>query len=261
MLFQDRERLIGSAWAFTDGGSALNIVVSTHQRFCDNIRARKITSQQDELFLGVTVAYQLDGKSNSWRHVVRDNRLGNRHKSFARAGGGGDVKVLGGTAAKGDSLRVQLRTTASGAMLNGVVTARGCGDLFAATDPVAEPAGVRLTVAGKVHKIRSVRVRHHRGGARALVLSTAPTGCRNRDEQGDAVLTIKHTTGSDPIDVYVAGDMYARSRAAKADLPKVVLELEQDHITSDFRFSVAFELKIGDYQVAVKAKGIAADCP
>jgi hypothetical protein len=260
IAYRDQDRLLGSAWAFTEGGSALRIAVSTHQRFCDNVHAQKIVTQNHELFFGATIVNMLDGKSGEWQRFISDNRFGNRHHTFAKPGDGGELKILGGSAAKGDTLRVQLRTTAGGATLNGVVTARGCGDLFEAHDPVPELSGVTLTVAGKSHPLRSARVQHS-GKTNVLVLSSAPAGCRDRGTHGDAQLTVNHVEGPHPVEVYLAGDMYASSRLAPAELSKVKVELEQDPTTFDYRFKLEAELKIGDYETVVKAAGTAADCP
>ena len=256
-VYRDDKRVIGTALAFTNGGSAVHVVVSTHQRFCDNIRGNKIVAQNYEVFLGATVAHQLDGKTGAWNDFIVANRFGNSIHVFNASRPGGEVKILSGTAAKDDTLELAIRTTADGATLDGVLSARGCGDLL--VDRAPAPPGVVLTVAGKAHTIRSARVLGS-GATRVLSLSTAPVGCGSEGELGDAVLTVKHGGGDHPRELHMGGDMYAHSRAEPSELANMRVKLVQDANTSDFTFELEGQAKIGDYTVSVNANGAAPEC-
>lgn len=251
-------RGIGSALAFTEGGSGIRIVVSTHRRFCDNIRGKNIVGQSGEMFFGVTIVNELEGKTNTRRLRIRENRFGNRIKSFVGAAGG-PVEILDGSADEGKPLKVRLRTSAFGATLDGIITATGCGNLLDDIDAVPPPAGVEIAVAGERHVIQSARVMG--GRSPALVLSTARLSCRDERVLGDLWVSIKAAADGKGGEIVLGGDAHDKSRADGDNLPKVEIGIEQNQATSDFTFAIEGDLKIGDYDVNLTSKGVATNCP
>jgi hypothetical protein len=252
---------IGSAHAFTEGGSKITLLVSTHKRFCDNVRGKTIVAQSGERFFGVTIVNQLDSETKKRQRFISDNRFGNKVHTFDKPGAGGFVKILDGTAKKDDTLRVQLRTSAVGATLDGVVTATGCGDLGTADVPAAKPEEGKLVIAGETLALVSALVRPS-GNKKVLQLSTAPLGCEQHDVTGEAALRITPGEGEHPAQLALRGDGYETSGVeGEAELAKVTLKLEPNAATGGYTFELEGKLAVGGYPVEVSAKGPAAECP
>ena len=241
--YKDKRLPLVSALAFSRGGSAVQVTMSTHELTCDHLR-KAVTKHPDEVNFDLTVAPLLsaDGKetwslaSARFGQVTRQGRLGPVNLSSYNPSEQIHMRFDHTLVFPPDKL-----------ILKGALDVKGCGVLpWSKGAEVRRQTDLKVTLAGKALTINGATLSNN-----TLRLSTEPHPC------GTIV-------GSDiALTLTLGGGGVTAIRLEGYALPRTLFTKLESGVTvdrSDGDIKLAGEVQVGSYPLALEGIARAQVC-
>lgn len=255
----DKELILDSALAFSRGGSALHITLSTHPIPCDKIAGAGFKLEPGEFVVDFTLApvFQPGGKI-VWK--ITGSRLGD----VTRQGALGDVTVL--LADPRRTVKIELDDVAlvfppTKLVLDGTLVAAGCGVI-----PLTERAKVRpqkamrVELNGKRRVINGASVATIKG-KRTLRLTTEPHACDKGVQGSDMGIAIALAEDGSAESLTVTGFGIPRPLRSKPGMLPANVQFDEAGQRALMDVAISSDLELGKDRLVMDGVARVEICP